>query len=167
MDCFRSGRDCAGWVAPAPTPGVLAGRGGAEDSPRKSRPRSESFVDVFGGAGAALLAGWPFEARGGAESEPPMRSISGGARDRPMDAWRVCSFFSMDCFSLTMLRGTSSSPSASRLAGSGMGPSMTHLFSSYFVRIKFSIFASDGAWPAASLDSQYLFARALPQLRML
>lgn len=43
-----------------------------------------------------------------------------------------------------------------------MGPSITHLFESYFVRMKFSIFASDGTCPGASLASQYLFARAFP-----
>lgn len=43
-----------------------------------------------------------------------------------------------------------------------MGPSITHLFESYFVRIKFSIFASDGTCPGASLASQYLFAREFP-----
>lgn len=48
-----------------------------------------------------------------------------------------------------------------------MGPSMTHLLSSYLVRMKFSILASEGTWPGASFDSQYLFARAFPQLRML
>ena len=37
-------------------------------------------------------------------------------------------------------RTTSSSPSVSRVAGSGILPSITHLFDSYFVRIKFSIF---------------------------
>jgi len=48
-----------------------------------------------------------------------------------------------------------------------MGPSITHLLSSYLVRIKFSILASEGAWPGANFASQYLFARAFPQLRML
>lgn len=70
---------------------------------------------------------------------------------------------SMTCFSLTKLKGTSSSPSTSKVAGSGFGPSITHRFSSYLVRIKFSIFASDGACPGASLASQYLLARAFPQ----
>ena len=35
---------------------------------------------------------------------------------------------------------TSSSPSPSSVAGSGIPPSITHLFESYFVRMKFSIF---------------------------
>ena len=64
-----------------------------------------------------------------------------------------------------------------------MGPSMTHRFDSYLVRMKFSIllsslstcnhmaggraYASEGTWPCASFDSQYLFARALPHRRML
>ncbi len=69
---------------------------------------------------------------------------------------------------------TSSSPSVSRVAGSGMAPAITHLFDSYFVRMKFSIFlgpvlasrlsstpqmvayASDGTCPGASWASQYL-----------
>ena len=38
---------------------------------------------------------------------------------------------------------TSSSPSASSVDGSGIGPSMTHRFDSYLVRIKFSIFLPD------------------------
>lgn len=38
---------------------------------------------------------------------------------------------------------TSSSPSSS-VEGSGMGPSITHLFDSYLVRMKFSILASEG-----------------------
>jgi hypothetical protein len=48
-----------------------------------------------------------------------------------------------------------------------MGPSMTHLFDSYFVLIKFSIFESDGTWPGASFASQYLFARVLPHIKTL
>lgn len=66
------------------------------------------------------------------------------------------------CFSFTKLSGTSSSPSTSSVEGSGIGPSITQRFDSYFVRIKFSIFASDGTWPGASFDSQYLFALAFP-----
>lgn len=175
MDCFRSGRD---WLLDPPKPVVLAGREGGEGSaPRKSKPRSELlFVFVaLGGAGAAF--GGTFDATGpavlarGMGSSPPMRSNAGcwgaaGVDDCPPDR-RKDSFLSIVCFSLTRLRGTSSSPSTSKDAGSGIGPSMTHLFSSYLVRIKFSILASEGAWPSANLSSQYLFARALPQLRML
>jgi hypothetical protein len=62
---------------------------------------------------------------------------------------------------------TTSSSSASSVEGSGIGPSMTQRFDSYFVRMKFSIFASDGTWPGASFDSQYLFARALPHFSTL
>lgn len=67
------------------------------------------------------------------------------------------------CFSFTRLSGTSSSPSTSSVDGSGIGPSITQRFDSYLVLIKFSILASDGTWPGASFDSQYLFALALPQ----
>lgn len=157
---------------------VLAGRGGALDSPKKSSPSNESLVLVdLGGAGSALggslASGGPVVLdRTGIGSSPPIRSATGGGRfrgrwDCPMDAFRIVSFLSTTCFSFTMLSGTSSSPAVSRVAGSGIGPSMTQRFSSYFVRIKFSILVSEGAWPAASLASQYLLARALPQLRTL
>ena len=74
---------------------------------------------------------------------------------------------SIACFSLTKLSGTSSSPSASRVEGSGIGPSITHLFESYFVLMKFSILDSDGTCPGASFASQYLFALALPHINTL
>ena len=48
-----------------------------------------------------------------------------------------------------------------------MGPSMTQRFDSYFVRMKFSIFASEGTCPGASFASQYLFALALPHFSTL
>jgi hypothetical protein len=70
-------------------------------------------------------------------------------------------------FSWTTFRGTSSSPSSSNVAGSGMGPSIVQRFDSYFVRMKFSIFASDGTCPGASFASQYLLARAFPQFSTL
>ena len=44
---------------------------------------------------------------------------------------------------------------------------MHHLLLSYFVRMKFSILASLGTCPSASLCSQYLFALALPHRNML
>ena len=69
-------------------------------------------------------------------------------------------------FSCTMFRGMLSSPSASRVDGSGIGPSITHLFDSYLVRIKFSIFASEGLCPGASFASQYLLALVFPHLRI-
>lgn len=136
---------------------VLAGRGGAAGaSPRKSRPRSESLgFDAFGGAGADL--GGTCDGPGpvvlalGGRSSPPIRSAWGGGgtglRDDPWcptELFRIDSFLSMVCFSFTMLSGTSSSPSTSKLAGLGMGPSMTHRFSSYLVLMKFSILTSDG-----------------------
>lgn len=173
MDCFRSGRD---WPPTPPEPVVLAGRGGGDGSePRKSNPSSELLALVdFGGAGSAL--GGTFEATGpavlarGIGSSPPIRSTCGAGR-AAADGWPGCvfrdCFLSMVCFSLTMLSGTSSSASVPSVDGSGIGPSMTHLFSSYLVRIKFSILASEGTWPGASFASQYLFARALPQFRTL
>lgn len=151
MDCLRSGRD---WPLAPAKPVVLAGREGGEGSaPRKSSPRSEllfAFV-ALGGAGAAF--GGTFDATGPAEfargmgSSLPMRSKTGlaGVEDCCPPDRRRDSFLSIVCFSLTRLRGTSSSPSTSRDAGSGIGPSITHLFNSYFVRMKFSILASEGA----------------------
>ena len=73
----------------------------------------------------------------------------------------------MLCFSLTKFKGISSSPSASNVEGSGIGPSITHLFDSYFVLIKFSILASEGTCPGASFASQYLFALEFPHFRTL
>lgn len=158
---------------------MLEGRGGAEDwSPKKSSPRRESFVlVVLGGAGTPLEAtlgagGLVVLARAGMGS-PPMRSIWGagagtgalGCDDWPMEAFRIDSFRSMVFFSFTRLRGMLSS--SSRVDGSGMGPSMTQRFSSYLVRMKDSTLPSLGLWPAANLASQYLFARALPQLSTL
>lgn len=60
-----------------------------------------------------------------------------------------------------------SSSSGSRVEGSGIGPSMTQRFDSYLVRMKFSIFASDGTCPGANFASQYLFALPLPHLSTL
>lgn len=65
------------------------------------------------------------------------------------------------------LQRTRSSSSVSRVEGSGIGPSIVQRFDSYFVRMKFSIFASEGTCPGASFASQYLFARALPHLSTL
>lgn len=48
-----------------------------------------------------------------------------------------------------------------------MPPSMTQRFDSYFVRMKFSIFASEGTCPGASFASQYLFALLLPHFSTL
>lgn len=155
---------------------MLAGLGGGDGcDPRKSKPRSELFVLVaLGGAGSALggtlVATGPAVLARGIGSSPPIRSTCGagtgraGAEGCP---FRSDSCLSMLCFSLTILSGTSSSPSASSVEGSGSGPSMTHLLSSYLVRMKFSILASEGTWPGASFDSQYLFARALPQFKTL
>lgn len=171
MDCFRSGLD---WPPTPAEPVVLAGREGGDGcEPRRSRPRSELLVlTAFGGAGSALGGAWTATGAagfaGGMGSSPPIRSTCGaGWAEGGGCPLRSDSFLSIVCFSLTMLSGTSSSPSASNVAGSGIGPSMTHLLSSYLVRIKFSIFASEGTCPGASFDSQYLLARALPQLRTL
>jgi hypothetical protein len=49
------------------------------------------------------------------------------------------------------------SPS-SNVEGSGIGPSITQRLDSYLVRIKFSIFDSEGTCPGASFASQYLYS---------
>lgn len=153
---------------------MLAGLGGGDGcDPRKSKPRSELFVLVaFGGAGSALggtlVATGPAVFARGIGSSPPIRSTCGaGWAEAEGCPFRSDSCLSIVCFSFTILSGTSSSPSASNVAGSGIGPSMTHLLSSYLVRMKFSILPSEGTWPGASFDSQYLFARAFPQFKTL
>lgn len=108
----------------------------------------------------------------GKTGSPPKRLAGGAASeldaaDCPTNSFRTDSRRSIFCFSFTTLRGMSSSPSTSRVDGSGMGPSITHRLSSYFVRMKFSILASEGTWPGASFASQYLLARAFPQLSTL
>lgn len=160
---------------------MLDGRGGAadDDPPRKSNPSNESpalfclggAVSAFGGALAAT--GGPVLGRWGVGSSPK-RSMAGwgctcrcgGGGWLELCARRCEAERSICTFSWTFFNGMSSS-SASRVEGSGMGPSMTQRFDSYFVRMKFSIFASEGTWPGASFDSQYLFARALPHFRTL
>lgn len=146
--------------------------------PKKSNPNSESTGFVcFGGAGSDFggglddIAATEF-ARGCWLTSSAKRSGCGtlltwdGPDDCPADV--LCELDrSIACFSFTRLNGTSSSPSASRVEGSGIGPSLTHLLDSYFVRMKFSIFDSDGTWPGASFASQYLFARELPHFRTL
>lgn len=158
---------------------MLEGRAGCVDDepPKKSSPSSESpALCCFGGAGSSLggalvPTGGPVLGRGGAGSSPK-RSIAGCglgggdvARLEP-PASRCDAERSTWTFSWTLLRGKSSS-SASRVEGSGTGPSMVQRFDSYLVRMKFSILASDGTWPGASFDSQYLLALALPHLSTL
>lgn len=145
--------------------------------PRKSSPSRESPALVcFGGAGSAfggtaLALGGPVLARGGAVSSPNKSiagagfACTGGGRFED-EASRWDAERSICTFSCTLLKGTSSSDT-SRVDGSGMPPSITQRFDSYFVRMKFSIFASDGIWPCANLASQYLFARALPHFKTL
>lgn len=176
MDCFKSGLDCP----PDPEVGVAFDErltGGCGSCAKKSNPSRESAgFEIFGGgAGAAWKLDCLEEVPGVefalciVEASPASRSACGARRTvaglppgaEPgtalceVERWR-------SCFSFTKFKGISSSPSTSRVAGSGIGPSMTHLFESYFVRMKFSIFASDGTCPGASLASQYLFARELP-----
>lgn len=156
-----------------------AGLGGADwELPKKSIPSKLSpGLVCFGGAavafgGAALTAGSVVLGLAGvASSRSPNRSTCGcgflggwGRFPTLEDTFLTLPDLSIVAFSLTTFKGTSSSadPSSSVL-GSGIGPSITHLLLSYLVLIKFSIFASFGTWPGASLFSQYLFALALPQ----
>jgi hypothetical protein len=125
--------------------------------------------------------------RGGAGSSPN-RSIAGcclcgGGAGRLELVPRRCDADRSICtFSCTFFKGCSllavflessrlaltiSSSSVSRVEGSGIGPSIVQRFDSYFVRMKFSIFASDGTCPGASFASQYLFARAFPHFSTL
>jgi hypothetical protein len=152
--CFGGAASVFGGAPRIPTGGPVLGRGGAGvSSPNRS-------MVVWGACGLACGGG------GWLELEP-----------RRCDADRSnCTFsctFLRGCLSLApffespILPLTISSSSASRVEGSGMGPSIVHRFDSYFVRMKFSIFASDGTWPGASLASQYLFARAFPHFSTL
>lgn len=178
MDCFKSGLDIPGEAAPG-VDAVLAGRlpldgGGA--LPKKSSPSNESPGRACLGAGCACLgAGRAVGSvvlgrTGGAISSSPNRSMEAWGR-LTAGGWlavatRCEADRSIFAFSWTTARGTSSSPT-SRVAGSGMPPSITHRLDSYLVRMKFSIFASDGTWPWASFASQYLLARALPHRKTL
>lgn len=145
--------------------------------PKKSSPRSESAGLVcFGGVGSAFGGGLDGTAAAelalGIGASSPNRSgccallTCEGPAACP--AGVLCEVErSIACFSLTKLNGTSSSPSASSVEGSGIGPSITHLFDSYLVLIKFSIFDSEGTWPGANLASQYLFALEFPHFNTL
>lgn len=179
MDCFRSGLDWAPGVGAA-LEGLFGG--GASD-PKKSNPNNESAGLVcLGGAGslfggglegtaAALLDRWGCRPSSANRSCCGARLICDGpgegveATGGPVNLCEADR--SIACFSLTRLNGTSSSPSASSVDGSGIGPSITHRFASYFVRIKFSILVSDGTCPGANFASQYLFALALPHFSTL
>lgn len=150
-------------------------------APKKSKPINESCgLAGFETDGAAvcmdLLDGMSVVFRRGGGSKSPKRSTldccCGGActgGGRPvLGAAAACfcdALLSILAFSCTTLSGTSSSSPS--VEGSGMGPSITHRFDSYFVRIKFSILASDGTCPGCSFASQYLFALALPHFRTL
>jgi hypothetical protein len=179
MDCFRSDRPgAAELLAP-----VLEGLAGGADCvpPKKSKPRrlSPGLVD-FGGAagalgGAARTAGSVVLGRGGAgpvgspnKSPSCGRTLAcGGGGAVVAGALPFLMLFPRALCWTTFSGTSSSSPSSSSVAGSGIGPSMTHRLLSYFVRMKFSILASLGTWPSASLCSQYRFARLFPHFSML
>lgn len=184
FEAYSDNIDCLRSVLPG-TPGivgpVLDGLAGGADCapPKKSSPSKLSFGLVcFGGAAGALggagrlndgsvvlgRTGWGVGSVGS-----PKRSISGclalggcGSAAELALPFLVVPLLAR-ARSCTTFKGTSSSsvPSSSA-AGSGIGPSITHLRESYFVRMKFSILDSLGTCPSASLCSQYLFALLLP-----
>lgn len=144
------------------------------DEPKKSNPRRESpGLFCFGGAagcdnfGAACALGISvvlgLTGGAGASSSNKLTDCRcAGAGRGPLDAARCDADRSSFAFSWTTAKGcspklvrnlgsaepvvltTSSSASPSRVDGSGIGPSITHLLDSYFVLIKFSIFLRFG-----------------------
>lgn len=186
IDCFRSD-------LPLPVPGVfgpvLDGRAGGADCvpPKKSSPSKLSPGRVCLGCAAGALGGAGLLNDGSVvlglagcgiadpESSPNKSNCCcGRARGGPAIPPGALPFLKLAprsrclTFSCTTFSGTSSSASpSSSVLGSGMGPSMTHRLLSYLVRMKFSILASFGTCPSASLCSQYLLARVLPQRIML
>lgn len=172
IEVFKSGR--VDFAPPAGLELTDSGRGVAcWGGPKKSsNPSRESAgLDVFGGAGSALLETWFRGAMGATDcpisssSNKLVSTFFGGADTARAGGGVLMLRFSSCCF--TTLRGISSSPESSRVDGSGTPPSITHLFDSYFVLMKFSIFASDGTCPDARFASQYLFAREFPHLTIL
>lgn len=180
MELFKSPLvlvDCVGLDAalvgrPIPADGVF---------PKKSKLSSESCglpagFEAGAGAGGAVRVGL-------ASTKSAVLGLTGGSGVKSSNRLTFATGRDCDCvcagacrceadlsilaFSCTMFKGMLSSPSASNVDGSGIGPSITHLLDSYLVRIKFSIFASEGTWPGASLASQYLLALALPHFRIL
>lgn len=153
------------------------GLGGADcEGPKKSIPSRDSpGLVCLGGAagafaGAALTAGSVVLGLAGAASSiSPNKSTGGflggcGNGPAPAEPFLRLPALPIVAFSRTTFNGTSSSADpSSKVLGSGIGPSITHLLLSYLVLIKFSIFASLGTWPGANLCSQYLFALPLPQ----
>ena len=164
------------------TPGVagpvLDGLAGGADCvpPKKSNPSklSPGLVCLGGAAGAFCTAGLCTAGSvvlglAGGSSSPNKSTfcvafLVGGGAIVPLALLKLALLsLSPIAFSLTTFSGTSSSPvPSSNVLGSGIGPSITHLLLSYFVRIKFWILDSFGTCPSANLCSQYLFARALP-----
>lgn len=183
MDCFKSGLEgTAEPVGVDEELDDLADRpeGGP---PKKSRPSNESaaFVclggaEALGGGGRAPAVSVVFGLAGGSGTSPNKSTAGaafrgGGSGWLDVDETRCEEPRSSLAFSWTTFSGypwfsirscrwkkggctISSSPSASNVAGSGIGPSITHRLDSYFVRMKFSILlkavqhllASSGAW---------------------
>lgn len=168
---------------PGAAPGVDSpdvaedGRGGADCvPPKKSSPSRLSPGLVCLGCAAGAFERPDLPPVAGSVVLGLTGALSVASPNKSTCAWafagRGCAlprltFRSILAFSCTTFKGTSSSaPSSSNVLGSGMGPSITQRLLSYFVRMKFSILASLGTWPAANLCSQYLFARAFPQRRI-
>lgn len=155
------GRDCV-VVGSSPNRSILGAGLLAAGGP--GRPAVMFFID----ADLSSLA-FSCTTLSGCELHSQYRNESVLSENGLLIVWLWLKGASEDAYELT----TSSSPSPPRVAGSGMGPSITHRFESYLVRIKFSILlcecqytallggrvpthASAGIWPGASLASQYL-----------
>jgi hypothetical protein len=151
-------------------PAAPAGEPPKKSRPSKEFPASSCFVDavVFGGKARTLGVSVVLGLAGGDGISPNisvfgiLASVTVVGR---VDVKGVCwdDDRSSFAFSWTTLRGLysssvsvhpvapakltissspSSSPSSSRVAGSGIGPSIVQRLDSYFVRMKFSIFLS-------------------------
>ena len=147
---------------------VLGRAGGVGISPNRS---------IFGAGFGTGFVGWLGVEETRCEVERSILALSWTT----LSGWRISiSNLPSVCVGSRCIRTISSSPSASKVEGSGIGPSMTQRFDSYFVRMKFSIllvgdkykshlsvgiaYASDGTCPGASFDSQYLSSVSLLQL---
>ena len=125
-------------------------------APKKSSPIRLLDWVIFcaggatGGAGLLETTSVVLGRAGGSKSSNKLTlACCGGGRTVAagpcMILFAVCfceALLSIFAFSCTTFSGTSSS--SPNVEGSGIGPSITHLFDSYLVRMKFSILASDG-----------------------
>jgi hypothetical protein len=118
---------CGGGLEEIEGPAVLA-RAGVGSSPNKSMTGATALGACWGAAGPLLIEAFLREAERSsfAFSWTTRRGCVLVSGFVPAKAWSV-------------FTTSSSPPSLPRVEGSGMGPSMVHLFASYLVRMKFSI----------------------------